>query len=221
MRPWQHAKASARRGARDWQADLAIHELLDVTKASLPDLRHRMVLHNADLGPEIAARCFPDRPHAREVARAHAREDLGADVPVRVWIELLDPARLPRVRALDVDAIVEDERRRAHLRDHDGPSSVIELLRLPLSFAPDEPRRAWCFLAHAAGLGLVRQVLGPPVVLPGASGGEVVFDPAFCAEGVLHRLFRRIPELRELADALYPSHRLVLDELVSSGRVAS
>ena len=57
MRPWQHAKSSARK-ERDWLADLPIHEFMDSTKAACPDLRHRMILHNADLGqnspPELS-----------------------------------------------------------------------------------------------------------------------------------------------------------------------
>ncbi len=58
MRPWQHAKSSARK-ERDWLIDLPIHEFMDSTKAACPDLRHRMILHNADLGPELTARAFP------------------------------------------------------------------------------------------------------------------------------------------------------------------
>lgn len=73
MRPWQHAKASAAREGRLWTDDLAIHEFVDSTKASLADLRHRMVLHNDDLCPTLAARAFAALPQAERVARAHAR----------------------------------------------------------------------------------------------------------------------------------------------------
>lgn len=67
MRPWQHARSSAGKDG-DWVADLPIHEFMDSTKAACPDLRHRMVLHNTDLGPELAARLFPERADARSIA---------------------------------------------------------------------------------------------------------------------------------------------------------
>lgn len=220
MRPWQHAKASARRGGRTWQGDLAMHELVDVTKMALPDLRHRMVLHNHDLGPEIVARAFPELAHAREVARVHAREDLGADVPLRTWLTLLDPARLPRLRTHDLDALLEDEQRRTRVRDPDVLREVLALLGLPAALVPDEPQRAWAFLAHGAGLAIVRRVLGP-ARLVASVGGEVVFDPAHCAESIVHRMFRRLPDLRELASALTPSYRFVLEALEREERTAS
>lgn len=201
MRPHRHAQASAKRAGRAWIDDLAIHELIDVTKIAVPDLRHRIVLHHADLGPELIARAFPTRPHAREVACAHVREDLGADVPLRAWLEGLDAHALPRRRARDLDAMIEDERRIHRLRDHDGPSEVLAFLRRPLAFAPDEPVRAWSLFANAAGIGLARQVLGPPRSLPGVDGREVIFDPQLCAESIVHRVHRRIPGLVELTDA--------------------
>jgi hypothetical protein len=58
-------------------------------------------------------------------------------------------------------------------------------------------------------------------VQAGAGGGEVVFDPSFCAEAIIHRMFRRIPDLREIADALMPSYRLALEELAARERLVS
>ena len=95
MRPWQHAKSSARK-ERDWLADLPIHEFMDSTKAACPDLRHRMILHNADLGPELAARAFPGRSDARAVALRHVAEDLGCTPTLAEWLAECDLTRLPR-----------------------------------------------------------------------------------------------------------------------------
>lgn len=61
-----------------------MHEFIDSTKTAHPDLRHRMILHNVDLGPTLAAMKFGNA--AIEVARQHAREDLGGDVPLSWWV---------------------------------------------------------------------------------------------------------------------------------------
>jgi hypothetical protein len=196
--------ASARREGRAWEADLAIHELVDASKASWADLRHRILLHHVDLGAEVVARAFPDRADAADLARAHVREDLGEDRTLAGWLCAIDARRLPRRRARDFDAIVEDERRRAHLPDHDAPREVLALLRRPLAHAPEHADAALALFANEAGIALVRRVLGGPRRVHGEHGREVIFDPAYCAEAIVHRLHRRIPALRELADATDP-----------------
>jgi hypothetical protein len=46
MRPYLHAISSASQRGGHWQDYLAVHEFLDSTKASCPDIRHRMILHS-------------------------------------------------------------------------------------------------------------------------------------------------------------------------------
>jgi hypothetical protein len=55
MQPYIHAQASARQSGRVWQDDLEIHEFLDLAKHACPDLRHRLLLHNSDLGSGLIA----------------------------------------------------------------------------------------------------------------------------------------------------------------------
>lgn len=222
MRPWQHAKASAARGGRLWTDDLAIHEFVDSTKASLADLRHRMVLHNDDLGPTLAARAFAAHPHAERVAREHAREDLGEDVSLRWWLARCDPTRLPRVRNReDHHALVARATARFGL-DDDGPvRAVLAVLTLPEQLAPAHGSIARAVLGNDAGIAIVRAVLGPATELPAAQGRRVVFDPAFCAEGMIHWWFGRIPSLRELASALDGQTQPALDDLRSPHRRAA
>lgn len=196
--------ASARRAGRAWEADLAIHELVDASKASWADLRHRILLHHVDLGAEVVARAFPDRADAPALVRAHVHEDLGEDRTLVVWLGAIDARRLSRRRARDLDAILEDERRRAHLADHDAPREVLAFLERPLAHAPEHAEAAHALFANEAGIALVRRVLGGPRRLVGEHGREVIFDPAYCAEAIVHRLHRRIPALRELADATHP-----------------
>lgn len=216
MRPWQHARASAARGARAWSDDLAIHEFMDCTKASLGDLRHRMVLHSCDLGPALAAMAFAERPHAESVARDHAREDLGADVPLSWWLDRCLVSRFPRQRAnTSDDELIERATERFGLDDDRAARAVLSVLTLPERLAPSHGRDARCVLGNEAGVAIVRAVLGPAREIPTTRGKSVVFDPAYCAEMMVHRWFRRIPSLRELADALGPDAQLHLDDLRS------
>lgn len=195
MRPFHHARASAARRGGDWREDLAIHEFLDLTKGAWPDLRHRMILHNADLGPELAARAFPDRADARDVARAHAIEDIGEARTLAGWIALCAPERLPRPRrnAPAFDALVADEAARQKAPEADA-RAVLDLLLLPTQFAGEA---ALCVLMNAIGPVVARRVLGPARERDGR-----VFDPAWAAEAMIHRLYGGVPELRAVVTAL-------------------
>src|SRR5262245_13359145 len=99
-----------------------------------------MILHSVDFGAELAARALPDHPGARAIARDHVIEDLGRAVVLEEWLERCDLRRLPRPRGLaragGVEAIVEAERERQLLGSPAHVEAVLELLRLPLSFAP-------------------------------------------------------------------------------------
>lgn len=96
MQPYVHAQASARQSGREWHQDLPIHEFMDLAKHACPDLRHRLLLHNSDLGPELAAMAFPGRLDARKVALLHVQQDLGWRPPLEAWLQNVDPNRLPR-----------------------------------------------------------------------------------------------------------------------------
>lgn len=221
MRPWQHARASAARGGRAWSEDLAIHEFMDCTKASLADLRHRMVLHNCDLGPALAARAFPGYSQAESIAREHAREDLGADVPLSWWLDRCDANKLPRLRGDGDDgngndeALIERATARFALDDDREVRAVFAVLTLPERLAPSHGRAARCVLGNDAGIAIVRAALGPAREVSSTRGRSVVFDPAYCAEAMVHRWFRRIPSLREVASALAMDTQAALDRLRS------
>lgn len=202
MRPWQHAKSSAGRGG-DWLADLPIHEFMDSTKAACPDLRHRMVLHNADLGPELAARAFPERRDARDVALRHVAEDLGCTPTLADWLAGCERMRLPRplYRRLPLafDGLPARIARSQGLRNDDGPRAVLDLLLLPVRLAgPD----ALGVLFNGAGPALTRQVVGAPRAVPGRNDRQAVFDPAHAAEAIIYWLFGAIPPLPDVVSAV-------------------
>jgi hypothetical protein len=206
-----HARASAARSGRDWREDLEIHEFIDSTKIAFADLRHRMILHSVDLGGELTARAFPCRPDAREIARNHVVEDLGEDRSLGCWLWHCQLGGLPRPHPgslpIDENALLSGEQQRQALANQEGPAAVLEILRLPLRLAPEYGNHAWCVLCNAFGPSLVRRLLGPPRELPGTSGVPVIFDPAWCAEAMIFRIYRAIPEVRSVAAALRPSHK--------------
>ena len=84
MKPMVHARISAKKFGGVAEDYLAIHDFMDCTKMALPDVRHRMVLHNS-VGCFIAERVFGHTivnsegktVHVRDVAEAHVIEDLG------------------------------------------------------------------------------------------------------------------------------------------------
>lgn len=211
MRPFHHARASAHRSAGDWRADLEIHEFIDSTKCAVPDLRHRMILHSVDLGAELAARAFPGRADVREIVRAHVIEDLGEPRTLGDWLASCDHDRLPRPHPralpLDIEALLEREQERQMLATGAEPQAVLDILMLPTALAPQFGALAWCVLGNSFGPFIVRRLLGAPREVEGRHGRAVIFDPAWCAEAMIHQVFRTIPELRSVVTAVRPSFR--------------
>lgn len=84
MKPLKHAQNSARKfggKAEDYQA---IHDFFDSTKAAVPDVRHRAVLHNA-FGIFLAEKVFTTyiinsdgiKISVRDIGEQHVLEDMG------------------------------------------------------------------------------------------------------------------------------------------------
>lgn len=84
MKPWTHAKNSARKHGGRPEDYLAVHEWFDQTKAHVPDMRHRAVLHNS-FGIYLCAQVFgPTLTNSdgrvvcvRDLGEDHVLEDLG------------------------------------------------------------------------------------------------------------------------------------------------
>jgi hypothetical protein len=83
-KPYDHARASAKRFGGEPSDYQDIHDFLDCSKAAHPDMRHRAILHNS-LGPFIAERVFgvvrtnsAGRTYSvRDVCEQHILEDMG------------------------------------------------------------------------------------------------------------------------------------------------
>lgn len=200
MQPWRHAKVTARQMGAGWSDHLPVHEFMDLAKVACPDLRHRAVLHNADFGPWIASRRFPRMPEAAQIAREHVRQDLKALPTLADWLGRRSPAvPTPLVGEVDRSEILLQAAEFQGLASTDPVDAVWELLMSPVRFAG---RKAKGLLLNGFGPVLVRAVLGPAREEPGASGSSVVFDPSWCAEGLIVAHCDRLPDLRESLAAI-------------------
>ncbi len=84
MKPIVHAKNSVKKWGGIVNDYLEIHEWFDSTKKCLPDMRHRMILHNS-FGIYLAAEIFGDyfensegkTVSTRDIGEQHVIDDLG------------------------------------------------------------------------------------------------------------------------------------------------
>jgi hypothetical protein len=101
MKPLQHAKISAKKHGGDFRDYLDIHEFFDQTKAHIPDMRHRAILHNS-LGIYLAQQVFGEvrtnsagREYSvRDIGEDHVLEDLGTIPSMASIIECIDTKHL-------------------------------------------------------------------------------------------------------------------------------
>jgi len=84
MKPFQHCKNSARKYGGVAEDYIPVHNFFDETKAHMPDVRHRTILHNS-YGIWLAERLFGTtitnsegkKVSVRDLGEDHVIEDLG------------------------------------------------------------------------------------------------------------------------------------------------
>lgn len=84
MKPWDHAVSSVRKYGGKPEDYIKLHDWFDQTKAAVPDMRHRVMLHNA-MGCYVAEQVFGHvitnsigrQVPTRALAEQHIIEDLG------------------------------------------------------------------------------------------------------------------------------------------------
>lgn len=98
---YHHAQSSARKWGGDAEDYLKIHELIDGSKRSFGDVRHRALLHNT-WGVWICQEVFgpmlvierkeggEKRVPVREIAERHIEEDLGFIPSPGDWLQHMD-----------------------------------------------------------------------------------------------------------------------------------
>ena len=214
MRPFHHAKSSASRHGVPWEDHLPIHEFLDSTKFSCADLRHRIVLHSVDLGAALAVRAFSTRDPdvVTDIVRSHVREDMGDEMTLSQWMKFCNLMKLPKTKAglsrEDALTSLEDSAGRSaqkqKLTDTSQTKAVMDVLALPLRIAPEWKAYVLPILCNSAGLGIVKSVVGSSTKIDGISRKAAVHDPCLTAEIMIYDIYRGIPDLRRLVDAVDP-----------------
>lgn len=84
MKPYLHATISAKRYGGKPEDYLEIHDFFDITKAHVPDMRHRAILHNS-FGIFLLEKVFGTtmtnsdgrKVQVRDLGEQHVLEDLG------------------------------------------------------------------------------------------------------------------------------------------------
>jgi len=193
MQPWQHAKLSANNFGGEWYDYLPFHEFLDSAKATCPDLRHRIVLHNIDLGLALANLCFPNVAGLDALVTAHIRQDLKFLPSLGDWLSTAQiPCRI-HAREVDTNALILRATESSGLSDTRPVEEVLQLLTLGEDFCAGSTDYGKLILMNSFGPPLVRQIIGPPYELD-----DHIFDPAWVAEGIIVAFFGRIPSLSEV-----------------------
>jgi hypothetical protein len=84
VKPYIHAKISVKKFGGKAEDYIDIHDFIDSSKAALPDIRHRALLHNAfgcfmveKLFGHVRLNSDGKEYSPRDVAEAHIIEDLG------------------------------------------------------------------------------------------------------------------------------------------------
>ena len=92
-KPWIHAKSSARKFGGTPEDYIDIHQFMDSSKACLPDVRHRAVLHSS-FGCFIVEKVFGivltnsdgKEFSPRDIAEQHCLEDMGTIPTLEDWL---------------------------------------------------------------------------------------------------------------------------------------
>ena len=93
MKPLVHARLSAEKYGGAPEDYLPIHDFMDSSKACMPDIRHRAILHSS-FGCFIVERVFGHTitnsegktVHTRDVAEDHVKEDCGFIPTMERWL---------------------------------------------------------------------------------------------------------------------------------------
>jgi hypothetical protein len=94
MKPFCHAKNSARKWGGKPEDYQAIHDFFDSSKAAMPDVRHRAILHSA-FGIFVLEKVFGTtitnsdgrQVSVRDIGEDHVLEDLGFIPTVERWLK--------------------------------------------------------------------------------------------------------------------------------------
>jgi len=198
MQPWWHAKLTAHPRGADWLDDLEVHEFIDSAKTACPDLRHRIVLHNSDLGVSLTEMAFPERVDCPHIVCEHVRQDLGS---IPTLIDWMATARRPfrvRWKIPDDQDVVRDACDKLGLQDDAPVREVLRILNAAVPFVQEHEDFGRALLMNNFGPSLVRRLFGPPRTIHQQGRKDIIFDASWVAEGIIVANFGHIPLLGDV-----------------------
>jgi hypothetical protein len=198
MQPWWHAMLTASPRGADWTDDLAIHEFVDSAKTACPDLRHRVVLHNADLGVKLTEMAFPGRADIAHIVCEHVRQDLGSVPTLIDWMATARRSSVVRLRVLNDKDVIRAACEKLGLQDDAPVREVLNILTAATPFVQGHEDFGRAILMNNFGPWLVRRLLGPPRTILQQGQKDVIFDPSWVAEGIIVANFGHIPLLSDV-----------------------
>lgn len=97
MKPYQHAKNSAKKHGGTPEDYMPIHDMIDSSKAAIPDMRHRGYFHSA-FGIYVIEKIFGTNiknsegklVSVRDIAEDHVVEDLGFIPTLEDWFKAMN-----------------------------------------------------------------------------------------------------------------------------------
>jgi hypothetical protein len=196
----------------EWADLIALHEFLDISKIACAHRYHRIVLHHIDLGAWVAGQAFPNMDRVQKVVSQHVREDLGAEVSLADWIHSIDSGRVPRPIERRIEGGPRGIARMVSSRLPDHPLlreaalTTANFLFRPLEMHRGNQGSALCILMNPVGIAIVRRVFGPPKI-EFNNGERIVIDWGWLAEATVMASYGRIPDLREIVEAVVDEPR--------------
>lgn len=117
MKPLKHSMSSVKKFGGKPEDYQSIHDFMDHTKQNVPDMRHRMILHNS-WGIFMAEKVFGtyitnssgNKVSVRDVAEQHVLEDLGfiptlekclSSMSLQSWMGGRIPTRKQKFKLVD------------------------------------------------------------------------------------------------------------------------
>jgi len=89
MKPIHHALVSTKLYGGSPADYVAVHTAFDMSKAALPDMRHRAALHSVDHGAAVMALVFPQSvglTTLKDICTQHIHDDQGFSVTLDAWL---------------------------------------------------------------------------------------------------------------------------------------
>lgn len=195
MQPWRHALATSKTRQSDWKEDLEIHEFIDSAKSACPDLRHRIILHNSDLGLALAKQMFGDRTDLEFVFSEHVRQDIGCYPTLSDWVATANRTIRDEWHRPNDEEVVLDAKKKSGLTD-DGPiREILFTLTLGERLLRGSEGLGRGLLMNSFGPSMIRRIFGPAYEITAIEGRRIIFDPSWVAEGIIVANFGKIPNL--------------------------